>query len=90
MAEADKTGLSFVPLLLQEANYDDLSWMCWHENLRQLSCFFELDDLVQCGGQACNEASAGEFAAYVEEALRAIRMWPQSSQDGVSGMAFLQ
>ena len=69
---ADKASLSLVPLLFQEANYDDIAWMRQHEHLRQLRGDFELDYLVQNGGQERADASAAEFAAYVEAAHGAI------------------
>ncbi len=73
VSDTGKARLSLVPLLFQEANYDDLGWTRQHENLRQLSRFFELDHLVQCAGKPRAEASAAAFAAYVEGAFRAIR-----------------
>jgi hypothetical protein len=67
-----KAKLSLVPLLFQEANYDDIAWMRQRDGLRQLSRNFALDCLVQSGGQERPEASAAEFAAYVEAARGAI------------------
>ena len=74
VSEGEKARLSLVPLVFQEANYDDIGWMLQNENLRQLSGFLELDYLVQSGGRSRAEASPAEFAAYVEAAFRAIRM----------------
>ena len=51
-----------------------------HENLRQLSRFFELDYLVHSGGQSRNEASPSEYTAYVESAFMAIRMRREGMQ----------
>ena len=68
-----RARLSLVPLVFQEANYDDIAWMRQGENLRQLSGFLELDYLVQSAGQSRAEASPAEFAAYVGAAFRAIR-----------------
>lgn len=73
VSEAEKVRLSLVPLVFQEANYDDIGWMLQNENLRQLSGFLALDHLVQSGGRSRAEASPPEFAAYVEAAFRAIR-----------------
>jgi hypothetical protein len=72
---SDKAKLSIVPLIFQEANYDDIAWMRQEEDLRQLRGYFELDYLVQNGGQERAEACAAELAAHVEEAHGAIRYW---------------
>ena len=73
VSEVEKARLSLIPLVFQEANYDDIGWMLQNENLRQLSGFLELDHHVQCGGQSRGEAGSTEFSAYVEAAFRAIR-----------------
>ena len=76
-SEGEKARLSLVPLVFQEANYDDIAWMRQDENLRQLSGFLELDYLVQSAGQSRVEGSPAEFAADVEAAFRATRMHRQ-------------
>lgn len=70
--ETDRIRLSLVPLLFQEANYDDIGWMIQEADLRQLRQFFELDHLVQTGGLSRAEASPEAFARYVKGAYRAI------------------
>lgn len=70
--DAEKAELSLVPLLFQEANYDDIGWMNQRDDMRQLAPLFELDHLVQSGGVERRDASPEAFAAYVKSAFAAI------------------
>lgn len=70
--DAERAARSLVPLLFQEADYDDVDWTSQAADLRQLQGSFELDHLAQSGGLTRKEASAAAFADYIKASFRAI------------------
>jgi len=67
-----KARVSMVPYVLQEANYDGISWTDAHADLTHLSAYFELDFMVQNQGKERSEASSEEYEHYVNESLKFI------------------
>ena len=64
--------LSLVPLLFQEANYDDLDWTNRTAALGHLSALFDLDVAVQSDGRLRHELTDAEYDVYVHGSFAAI------------------
>jgi hypothetical protein len=64
--------LSLVPLVFQEANYDDIDWTDRTAPLGQLSGIIAIDVAVQSGGRERHDLTDAEYNKYVHESLSAI------------------
>ena len=64
--------LSLVPLVFQEANYDDIDWTDRAAPLRHLSGVFTIDIAVQSGGRERHELTNAEYNEYVDISFAAI------------------
>ena len=64
--------LSLVPLVFQEANYDDIDWTDRVAPLGQLSGIFAIDIAVQSNGRERHELTDGEYDNYVHISFAAI------------------
>ena len=72
---ADRTQrreLSLVPLVFQEANYDDIDWTDRAAPLWQLAGIFEIDVAAQSGGRERHELTDAEYDEYVKMSFAAI------------------
>ena len=68
----DRFALSLVPLIFQEANYDDIDWGDQGASLGRLEWMFSIDVLVQSKGRARAELNEDEFSEYIELSMAAI------------------
>ncbi len=64
--------LSLVPLVFQEANYDDIDWTDRAAPLGHLSGIFAIDIAVQSGGRERHELTDAEYHEYVDVSFAAI------------------
>ncbi len=64
--------LSLVPVVFQEANYDDIDWTDRAAPFGHLSGIFAIDVAVQTGGRERHELTDGEYNAYVDASFAAI------------------
>ena len=64
--------LSLVPLVFQEANYDDINWTDRIAPLGHLSGIFSIDVAVQSDGRERHELTDAEYNEYVKISLAAI------------------
>jgi hypothetical protein len=64
--------LSLVPVVFQEANYDDIDWTDRAAPLGHLSDIFAIDVAVQSGGRERHELTDGEYDEYVQLSFAAI------------------
>ena len=64
--------LSLLPVVFQEANYDDIDWTDRAAPLGHLSPFIAIDVAVQCNGRERHELTDGEYDEYVEISFAAI------------------
>ncbi len=71
--EHARQKLSLIPLLFQEANYDNIEWSDSSASLEQLNDFFELDCMFQNAGKKRAELDRETFKAYIDGAFAAIR-----------------
>lgn len=74
-SQRDRSELSLVPFVFQEANYDDITWTTQSAELGHLKEILELDFVVQSGGQARSAASTKEFDSYIDSSFKAIDYW---------------
>ena len=78
--------LSLVPLVFQEANYDDIDWTDRAAPLGHLFGIFAIDIAVQSGGRERHELTDAEYHEYVDvsfASLMAICGETRSLQDVV-------
>jgi hypothetical protein len=68
-SHADKRKLSLIPLLFQEANYDNIDWTNRVAYLEHLNDFFELDCMFQNEGKNRADLGEEEFKAYIDRSL---------------------
>ncbi len=68
-----KRKLCLIPLLFQEANYDNLDWTSRSGSLEQLTDFFELDCMFQNDGKKRSELNCETFKAYIDSSLAFVR-----------------
>jgi hypothetical protein len=68
----DRLALSLVPLIFQEANYDDIEWTVQAAPLGGLEPLWGIDVLVQSKGRTRAELSEDEFSKYIELCLARI------------------
>ncbi len=71
--EHARQRLGLIPLIFQEANYDNLDWSDNSAFLEQLNDFFELDCMFQNGGKKRAELDRQTFKAYIDGSLASIR-----------------
>ncbi len=64
--------LSLVPVVFQEANYDDIDWTDRAAPLGHLSGIFAIDVAVQSDGRERHELTDAEYNAYVDMSFAAI------------------
>jgi len=64
--------LSLVPLVFQEANYDDIDWTDRAAPLGHLSGIFAIDIAVQSDGRERHELTDAEYDEYVHKSFAAI------------------
>jgi len=64
--------LSLVPLVFQEANYDDIDWTDRAAPLGHLSGIFAIDVAVQSDGRERHELTDAEYNEYVDGSFAAI------------------
>jgi len=64
--------LSLVPVVFQEANYDDIDWTDRTAPLGHLSGVFAIDVAVQCNGRERHELTDAEYDEYVHRSFAAI------------------
>ncbi len=64
--------LSLVPLVFQEANYDDIDWTDRAAPLEHLHGIFAIDIAVQTSGRERHELTDGEYDNYVQISFTAI------------------
>ncbi len=64
--------LSLVPLVFQEANYDDIDWTDRAAPLGHLSGIFAIDVAIQSDGRERHELSDAEYIEYVHKSFAAI------------------
>ncbi|MCZ6481580.1 MAG: hypothetical protein O6929_14455 [candidate division NC10 bacterium] len=64
--------LSLVPLVFQEANYDDIDWTHRAAPLGHLSGIFAIDVAVQSAGRERHELTDAEYKEYVDGSFAAI------------------
>jgi hypothetical protein len=67
-----RRALSLVPLVFQEANYDDIAWTDRAAPLGHLSDIFAIDIAVQSSGRERHELTDAEYHEYVDMSLAAI------------------
>lgn len=67
--DAARRMLSLIPLLFQEANYDNIDWGDKNASLEQLTDFFELDCMFQNEGKHRAELDDEKFKAYIRQSL---------------------
>ena len=70
--QEDRLALSLVPLVLQEANYDDIEWTVQAAPLGNLEPLFCIDVLVQSKGRTRAELSKDAFSEYVQLSFASI------------------
>jgi hypothetical protein len=68
----ERREISLVPLVFQEANYDDINWTNRAAPLGHLSGIFAIDIAVQSGGRERHELTDAEYDAYVQTSLDTI------------------
>ena len=68
--EAAKRRLSLVPLLFQEANYDNIDFSNRTACLEQLADFFELDCMFQNEGTSRAELDDKTSKTYIDRSMR--------------------
>jgi hypothetical protein len=68
--QAVKRRLSLVPLLFQEANYDNIDFCNRAACLEQLADFFELDCMFQNEGISRAELDDKTFKTYIDRSMR--------------------
>ena len=73
--QEENCKLSIVPLVFQEANYDDLDWSDQNADLGHLTDYFAIDLYLYSGGRTRDELSDTEFRNYFDSALRCIDRW---------------
>lgn len=78
----EKCGLSLVPYVFQEANYDDISWTDQGAHLGHLNALFDIDFRVMNQGRRRMEVRADEFAAYVRDCFQIIDEHKSESSRG--------
>ncbi len=71
--EEQYLSLSLIPLIFQEANYDEISWTDQKEALDRLEPFFTIDVANWSHGKTRAELSPAEHEAYVSQAFKAIK-----------------
>jgi hypothetical protein len=64
--------LSLVPLIFQEANYDDINWTDRTAPLGHMSSIFAIDVAVQSDGRERHELTDDEYKVYVQLSFEAI------------------
>jgi len=64
--------LSLIPLVFQEANYDDIDWTHQAARLGHLSDIFAIDVAVQSEGRERHELTDAEYNEYVQISFAAI------------------
>ena len=64
--------LSLVPLVFQEANYDDIDWTDRAAPLGHLSGIFAIDVAIQSDGRERHELTEDEYKEYVDGSFAAI------------------
>ena len=72
MDRDQRRELSLVPLVFQEANYDDIDWTDRAAPLGHLCGFFAIDVAVQTNGRERHELTDGEYNDYVQISFTAI------------------
>jgi len=68
----EKLALSLVPLVFQEANYDEIDWTLKDADLSHLEHIFNIDVQLQNEGKTRNELRDEEFDEYVRLSFAAI------------------
>ena len=69
-AESAKRRLSLIPLIFQEANYDNIDFSNRSACLEQLADFYELDCMFQNEGTGRAELDDKTFKAYINRSMR--------------------
>ena len=67
--------LSLLPLIFQEANYDDLDWSKKDADLGHLTDMFRIDFALHFEGRSRSDVTAEEYHSYLESGLRCISRW---------------
>ncbi|MEX2091633.1 MAG: hypothetical protein WD971_03100 [Pirellulales bacterium] len=70
-----KCRLSVLPLIFQEANYDDLDWSEKDADLGHLSDMFRIDFALFFEGRSRSDVTEAEYRSYFESGLRCIARW---------------
>lgn len=80
-SDEEKFKYSLVPLIFQEANYDNLDWTKLGSDLGQLQPFFNLDFLIQNDGKELSDSNKDEYHNYVQKSLAAIDYWKKKTSE---------